>query len=55
MNSWYDFTMELIYAMNSWPTMNPDGHGGRRDVPLVVLVTETQVATSWQCNLTRKV
>jgi hypothetical protein len=25
MNSWYDSTMELIHAMNSWPTKNPDG------------------------------
>jgi hypothetical protein len=28
MNSWYDFTMELIHTMNPWPTVtnlkNPD-------------------------------
>jgi hypothetical protein len=23
MNLWYDFTMELIYTMNSQPTKNP--------------------------------
>jgi hypothetical protein len=27
MNSWYDFTMELVHTMNSEPTKNPNVPG----------------------------